>query len=466
MKSFVLFYAFLFLAQTLLFNGHCHGATQHNSNVAGLSDSLKADAFKSSAVKERFRNAFYQALGVNTVMWMYNRYIQQEAWARIGFKSLQTNIWHGWVYDDNRFNVNQFGHPYQGALVYMAARAQGLSMAEASTFPVLSSFIWEMGMETEYPSVNDMITTPLSGITYGEVMHRTSQLVLGRNPNWLREIFAFLIDPSLGFNRLFGNRQTKSLHPHLPKIYNAGISFGVGGYLINENKLNPERKFLRFHLFYGNPFNLKREKPFDYFSLITILNYYNGSLVGEIYSSGLLNIINYGMNGRYSYRLGFFKDYDFMNHDDFKVSSSSFGFGIMQNVDITPTTTWYNETLLSAIVLGSAGDTSDEIRTRDYYYGPGLSGKIFMVLTKRHMGNVYLRLKRYFVFNFEDLRTAAYENVNLIKLGLQIHVWNQVSAGGEYTFASRKSLGRSTGNSHQDKRLLQFHLIYHMGRIF
>ena len=466
MKNVFQIIVILFLTKNILLGEPAVCALSENFQATALSDSLKMESSNSFQVKIRYRNAFFQALGVNALMWMYNRYVQQEDWARIGLKSLQTNIWHGWVYDDNQFNVNQFGHPYQGALVYMAARAQGLSMVEASTFPVLSSFIWEMGMETEFPSINDMITTPMSGITYGEVLHRTSQLVLGRNPNWLREIYAFVIDPSLGLNRLFGNRQTKSQQPYRPKVYNAGISFGAGGYLIEENKFIPERKFLRFHLFYGNPFNLKKEKPFDYFSLITILNYYNGNLVGEIYSSGLLKIINYGTNGRYSYRLGFFKDYDFMNHDDFKVSSSSFGFGIMQNVDLTTTISWYNETLLSAIVLGSAGDTSDEIRTRDYYYGPGMSGKIFMVLTKRHMGNIYLRLKRYFVFNFEDLRTTAYENVNLIKLGLQFHVWNQISLGGEYTFASRRSLGRSTGNTHQDKRLLQFHLIYHMGRIF
>lgn len=466
MKSSLVFLIFVILILSIPLTNPCLATKEPDLNTVSLSDSIEKVQAKNILIKKRFRNAFYQALEVNTIMWMYNRYVQQEDWARIGLKSLQTNIWHGWVYDDNRFNVNQFGHPYQGSLVYMAARAQGLSMVEASTFPVLSSFIWEMGMETEYPSINDMITTPLSGVTFGEIMHRTSQLVLGHNPNWLHEIYAFIIDPSLGLNRLFGNRQTQSLKQHFPKVYNAGISFGVGGYLIEENKFIPERKFLRFHLFYGNPFNLKNENPFDYFSLITILNYYNGNLVGEIYSSGLLKIFNYGTDGRYSYRLGFIKDYDFMNHDDFKVSSSSFGFGIMQNVDITPIITWYNETILSAIILGSSGDTSDEIRTRDYYYGPGVSGKIFMVLTKRHVGNIYLRLKRYFVFNFEDLRTTAYENVNLIKLGLQLHVWNQISLGWEYTFASRKSLGRSTGNSHQDKRILQFHLIYHMGRIF
>ncbi len=466
MKNFMLSFMIFLLVQNSFFMKPVFAAFSEKQNTTISADVIKTSEVDSPVVKIRFRNAFYQALGVNMVMWMYNRYIQQEDWARISLKSLRTNIWHGWVYDDNRFNVNQFGHPYQGALVYMAARAQGLSMMSAATYPVLTSFLWEMGMETEYPSINDMITTPLSGITYGEILHRTSQLVLGQNPNWLHEMYAFIIDPSLGLNRLFGNSQTKLMRPHVPKVYNAGISFGVGGYLIDENKFIPERKFLRFHLFYGNPFSLKKEKPFDYFSLITILNYYNGHFVGEIYSSGLLKIVNYGSNGRYSYRLGLFKDYDFMNHDDFKVSSSSFGFGIMQNVDVTPTLTWYNETLLSAIALGSAGDTSDEIRTRDYYYGPGMSGKIFMILTKRHLGNIYLRLKRYFVFNFEDLRIRAYENVNLIKLGIQVHLISHFSVGGEYTFASRKSLGRITGNTHQDKRLLQFHLIYHMGRIF
>jgi len=108
-----------------------------------------------------------QAISVDASIWAYNSYIAKEPWAKISIQSLKNNIEHGWVIDEDEFDVNQFGHPYQGSLVYTAARAQGLGFWESIPYPIFSSFIWEIGLETEYPSINDMITTPLSGITYG-----------------------------------------------------------------------------------------------------------------------------------------------------------------------------------------------------------------------------------------------------------------------------------------------------------
>ena len=61
------------------------------------------------------RMAFVQALGVNGNLWIYNRYIANEHWAKISIQSFKNNIEHGWVIDEDRFDINQVGHPYQGA---------------------------------------------------------------------------------------------------------------------------------------------------------------------------------------------------------------------------------------------------------------------------------------------------------------------------------------------------------------
>src|SRR5688572_23703389 len=41
--------------------------------------------------------------------------------------SIRRNLRGPWVVDDDPFELNQFGHPYQGALYHGAARSNGLS---------------------------------------------------------------------------------------------------------------------------------------------------------------------------------------------------------------------------------------------------------------------------------------------------------------------------------------------------
>lgn len=434
------------------------------SNLLSAEKSLTGTPNDSSTLIGKNKIAFVQALGVDVGIWAYNNYIADESWTKISVQSLKDNIAYGWVIDEDEFDVNQFGHPYQGALVYTAARAQGLGFWESIPYPILSSFIWEIGLETEYPSINDMITTPLSGITYGEISHRLSQLILGSNPKITHEIIALIVNPSLGFNRLIGGKHKYPNGKLNSYDYSAGISLGAGSFLIDKDALLFPRRFARFHIFYGNPFDKEKlKKPFDYFSFVGIVNFGKKEFVGEVYSSGLLKRINNISNNNYSQLIGLFKNYDFMNHDDFKVSSSSIGLGLIQNIELQEKLSLYNEIATSAIILGSAGDTSDEdISQRDYYYGPGISGKIVLMLKKQGLGNIYVRLKRYYIFNLENFNRNIYENVNLVKTGFQINVFPKYSVGGEFTAAMRKSIGNVSINDFQIDSIFRLNMIYNI----
>ena len=431
-------------------------------------ESLPATPRDSLTLIHKNQIAFTQALGVDIVLWAYNSYIANESWAKISIQSLKNNIEHGWVIDEDEFDVNQFGHPYQGALVYTSARAQGLNFWQSIPYTILSSFVWEIGMETEYPSINDMITTPMSGITYGEISHRLSLLILGNKPSITHEIAAFIVNPSLGLNRLI---KGKDKYPAVGQLsihnYNAGISLGGGSFFIDRKSLLFPRKFARFHIAYGNPFDKDNlTDPFDYFTFVGIINFGKKEFIGEVYSSGLLKRLKNINTSNYSNLIGIFKNYDFMNHDDFKVSSTSIGLGLVQNFEFPYNLSLFNELSTSAIIIGSAGDTSDEdIYQRDYYYGPGMSGKIVLKLEKAKVGNIYLRLKRYYIFNLEDMSRSVYENVNLVKSGFQINVWRTVSLGGEFTAAMRQSVGNVSINDFQRDSIFRLYLVYSFGEI-
>lgn len=426
------------------------------TNLKAKSDTL--------TLSQKKRNATVQAVGIDFSIWGYNRYIAKESWAKISIQSFRNNIEHGWVIDEDGFDVNQFGHPYQGSLVFTAARAQGLNFWQSIPYPILSSFIWEIGLEIEYPSINDMITTPLSGITYGEITHRLSLLILSENPGAGGEFLAFLVNPSLGLNRLFGNdNRRQSL---IGKDYDGGISLGGGEFLLDKESLLFPQQFLRFHILYGNPFDNGLKEPFDYFTFVGIVNFGQRELVHEIYSSGLLKHLRTMNRPNYSRMTGIFKNYDYMNHDDFKVSSTSIGIGMIQSFLCASGISLYNEIASSFIILGSAGDTSDEESyPRDYLYGPGMSGKLVFVLENKQRWKVYLRLKRYLIYNYEDLTLSKYENVNLLKTGFQIHTWNSISLGGEYSVAMRQSVGNITLNDFQKNSIFRLYLIYNFGTV-
>jgi hypothetical protein len=76
--------------------------------------------------------------------------------------------------DTNKFGTNFIGHPLGGTGYYIAARSNGLGIAESFGFSVAGSLLWEyFGEVTEIISANDMVVTPFGGMAIGE---STSQL--------------------------------------------------------------------------------------------------------------------------------------------------------------------------------------------------------------------------------------------------------------------------------------------------
>lgn len=127
-----------------------------------------------------------------------------------------------WVHDQDPFNVNQFEHPYQGAMMYGLARSSGhtfwASLADAN----IGSFIWKMAGETDPPSINDMITTGQAGSLLGEALYRVADLVLkdkpagGKSPRW-HDYVADAISPPRAVNRrVFGEHFRAELPDSTP----------------------------------------------------------------------------------------------------------------------------------------------------------------------------------------------------------------------------------------------------------
>ena len=87
-------------------------------------------------VKKNPLRTSVEVVGVNTLIWFYDRYIREggtNPGFRIGFNSWAENLSNGFEWDDNNFNTNQFAHPYHGSLYFNAARSNGYTFWESSS---------------------------------------------------------------------------------------------------------------------------------------------------------------------------------------------------------------------------------------------------------------------------------------------------------------------------------------------
>ncbi len=156
--------------------------------------------------KKNYLKAGLETLGLDLTFWTYDWHIRKFGWANISTYSIINNIKQGFEWDSNSFRANICDHSSHGALSFSAARANGLTFWESTPFPFLGSLIWEVALEANRPSINDQIMNTFGGITLGEVSFRIAELIIDESSRGFeragREIFAFLINPVLGFNRL------------------------------------------------------------------------------------------------------------------------------------------------------------------------------------------------------------------------------------------------------------------------
>jgi Domain of unknown function (DUF3943) len=107
-------------------------------------------------------------------------------------------------FDDNTFDTNAFWHPGVGMGIYAIARGNHISPLKALAISAISSVVWEYTVEfREYPSVNDMIFTPMAAISLAEPAARLAAFLRAGSHNLIAEGFADLLDPVAAVNARF-----------------------------------------------------------------------------------------------------------------------------------------------------------------------------------------------------------------------------------------------------------------------
>ncbi|MCP4153606.1 MAG: DUF3943 domain-containing protein [bacterium] len=103
-------------------------------------------------------------------------------------------------FDSNSFQFN-WTHSGAGAIYYNYARTNRLNSAESFLFSLGASTFWEFVIEfREVVSINDMIGTPMGGLSIGESLFQVSRVFRDQKPSLLNDIACFLSNPIMTLN--------------------------------------------------------------------------------------------------------------------------------------------------------------------------------------------------------------------------------------------------------------------------
>jgi hypothetical protein len=317
-------------------------------------------------VATRALTAASEVAGLNIGVWAFLHYAGNQGYSYISWETIRDNFRDGWEWDRSQYAVNFYHHPYHGYLYYSAGRANGLGYWGASLAALGGSFMWEVMMEKNRPSINDLVTTTCGGIVFGEVGYRFSALVRKRDARGVgrlfRELVGTILDPVGGVNRLFNGR--KDSDPSLPgspdvgRILNGWLEL-TGPVIARSDGFSGSEAAptIAFALDYGDAAGAGwTGKPFDVFSMDGRLRwgpdrphlslFINGALAGKTYAG-------HGGSGHF---LGVYQHYEYYGIDTMRVCGTSFTAGWSSRFELPPNVRLTASARLGWLGLGASDD--------------------------------------------------------------------------------------------------------------
>jgi hypothetical protein len=381
--------------------------------------------------------------------------VTRQSFAQVSFDSIKSHFdgRRPWTWDVDYFVTNQFGHPYQGALAFTAARSAGVPFWLACLYPLIASMTWELLYEVDAPSINDQITTTIGGIFLGEVLHRAAMLVLAgtkeeRAPSWGRKVSAFLLSPMDIVNRWLTNGELYAgdLEDHPPHFAQLAAGVALGGalrdpvthraYIASSTQLS-----LQGRLTYGMPGDpaFRYRHPFSHFDLDFSLILGNASS-GSYFSRGLLLGDQFGsptspVRGVW----GLFGQYDYSGASLVRVSSVGLGIGASLQWKLSQNSYLQATGLFSGVPFATAGSLGlDEELYRDYHIGPGAQTAVELRLIHREVGWFRLVARNWLVVGAYTAPTG-WESITYLTAGPLVRFLGPVALGADVVVTLRRS---------------------------
>ncbi|MCZ7603162.1 MAG: DUF3943 domain-containing protein [Melioribacteraceae bacterium] len=380
-----------------------------------------------------------EVIGLNLTVGAFNTYVSNEDFAKISFKTIGENFETGFVWDEDDYLTNQFLHPFHGANYFNAARSNGLEFWESTPYAIGGSLMWEFFMENEPPSYNDLVNTSVTGITFGEISYRVSNLIIDESTTGLerilRELTSTVINPMQGFNRLIKGDMWKSGTSNHPPNYSIILSTGAHNVFF-ENDISKTYAAFRANLVYGNIYDVKNHNsPFEYFSLHGEVNIAEGDDIIGIFASGVLTDKKVDIFNNSNNIIGLYKEVDFLSNEVYKLTATSITGRLINRVDISSLVEMENNITVSGILMGGTNSQYAAEEGKDYNLGPGASGSIGVKFLFDDYAEVYSNYKRYWIHTLAG--ADGEEFVGLLMTGINYHIFEKTTLGLEFLLYER-----------------------------
>jgi hypothetical protein len=366
--------------------------------------------------------------------------------------SIRRNLSRRWVTENDPFAINQFGHPYQGAMYHGFSRSAGLNFWTSLAYTFTGSAMWEIAGETTPPSWNDQIASGIAGSFLGEALFRIGSLVLETGPTPTqrgRRLVTTAVSQPLSFNRRVFGRRFDQIYSSRDAANYRRIHIGAtgttqtqGGTNIN---LRPNEGVLDISMEYGLPGSngYSYRRPFDYFSIQAMAT--TGMLLESVLLRGLLVGRGYALGATTNGVWGLYGSYDYIAPQLFRVSSTAVSLGT--------TAEWRpsDALTLQTTAMGGAGFAAVGALTRrdtsDYHYGiaPHALAAARMIFSDRAAFD--LSAREYYVSRVAG--TSGHDNIFRLdaSLGLRLHEQRAITL--RYLLSRRDAFFPESGSRRQ-----------------
>lgn len=386
--------------------------------------------------------SLYTAGGIvatNLAMASWNRYVRDADYARIDGETIWNNLAHEWVWDDDNFQVNQIGHPLQGAMYYSVARANGFGYFGGLLWTSAGSIHWEYFMETEPPAMNDLVTTRMGGAMLGEMTWRLAEDLSGESKGkpagWARRSAAFLVNPVYGMDRWINGMPRRTVVPEkrsrlMGMRIVTGKSFGKG-LIRTQGDLPasaPEAAVpiasTSLRLAHGDPYESKA--PFEHFTLSLGLSVLSNPVSNVGVRAQLWRLPEMeSENSRHSLHLS--QNFDYIDGGLYRLSASSFGAEWLGEAELGSNWTLRSRAQPIFILLGAASTDYYVNVERDYNFGMGPGWKTGINVGRPGMGSLTAFADRYWIRTQSGARGT--EIIDILSVEVVKDIWRRFGIG-------------------------------------
>jgi Domain of unknown function (DUF3943) len=362
--------------------------------------------------------------------------------------SIRRNLGGPWVIDDDPFEINQFLHPYQGAMYHGIGRSNGLGYWPSMAYTFAGSALWEIAGETTPPSRNDQISSGIAGSFLGEPLFRISRLLLDRadhGPGIWRMLASILASPPAGINHVVWGDPAGSHADDAVPFSDIRVQFGASatttggsGFLSSFTDHQPR---LSLSMDYGYPGNAtyRHERPFDYFRIESNIS---PEGMEQLSTRGLIGGGDYGARGLRGI-WGIYGSYDYFAPEDIHFSSTAVSFGTTFQSSISESLIVQSSGLAgvgyAATAAPAATGQPSSQPGREYRYGvaPQALGNVRFIAGRQAALDVTVR--EYFISRVGGFGTAHRDLMLLADTSLAIRIYGRHALSVSYQLARRTS---------------------------